>query len=313
MRLVFMGTPLFSRIILDALLASRHDVVGVYSQPPRPAGRGHRLQKSPVHERALEVGLPVSTPLHFKDPDTQKAFTDLKADIAVVAAYGLILPSSILQAYPYGCVNVHTSLLPRWRGAAPIQRAILSGDSETGVTLIQMDAGLDTGDMLLQEKVPLLPSTTAVSLDKQLAHLGGEMIKKTLDALESGEARPVPQPAEGVTYAQKLTKEEGLLDWHQPAAYLDRQVRALNPWPGTYFLRNGERYRVKKATLVILPDGDQQAQEPGTVLDRTLTIQCGEQALRLDEIQKPGRGSLKTQDFLNGTPIDIGTSINDEA
>lgn len=314
MRLIFMGTPDFSSIILEALLSSAHEVVAVYSQPPRPAGRGHRLQKSPVHEKALEADIPVFTPVQLKGQAEQEAFAELEADIAVVAAYGLILPNEILQAPHYGCINVHTSLLPRWRGAAPIQRSLLAGDKETGVTIIQMDAGLDTGDIFLQEKLPIFSETTALSLDKDLAFLGAKLSLRTLDALEVGKAEKVTQPKDGVTYAEKLRKEEGLLDWGQDADFLDRQIRALNPWPGTYFLRDGERYRVKKAQLVKGDElkGDSSLQ-PGTVLDDHLTIQCGQGKLRLEEVQKPGRSSMKTRDFLNGTPIKVGSVIGESS
>ena len=308
MRLIFMGTPVFAQTVLEALITSHHRVVGVYSQPPRPSGRGHRLQKSPVHARALDAGLEVFTPQSLKSEEEQKKIFDLRPDAIIVAAYGLILPSGVLGLPPYGCLNIHTSLLPRWRGAAPIQRSILAGDTQTGVTIMQMDKGLDTGDILLQEKIPITPHTTATALDNSLALIGSRLCLEALKHAEENKLEPRPQPEIGITYAEKLTKADGLLDWAQTADFLDRQIRALTPWPGTYFIRDEQRYSVKKAQ-VISEVTIGQGQKPGTVLDDQLTIQCGEGALRLLHLQKPGRAVMTARDFLNGTPIKTGSLI----
>jgi methionyl-tRNA formyltransferase len=234
LRLVFMGSPVFSVAILDALAAAGHAVVACYAQPPKPAGRGHKVQPCPVHAHAERLGIPVRTPKSLRAADVQAEFRDLAADVAVVAAYGLILPRPILEAPRLGCVNVHASLLPRWRGAAPIQRAILAGDGQTGVTIMQMDEGLDTGAMLLAEAVPIAPDTTAPSLHDALSALGARLVVAALDGLAAGTLQAVPQPADGVTYAAKLDRAEARIDWRSEAAAVDRAVRALNPWPGTF-------------------------------------------------------------------------------
>lgn len=309
MRLVFMGTPVFAQSILQSLIESPHTLVGVYSQPPRPAGRGRRLQKSPVHELALLHDLEVFTPQSLKNPEEHQKLACLRPDVAIVAAYGLILPQAILDIPLHGCLNVHTSLLPRWRGAAPIQRAILAGDTQTGVTLMQMDKGLDTGDILRQETVALTQTTTAPDLEATLACLGARLTLKVLQDLEEGRLKATVQPSTGVTYAEKLSKTEGLLNWDHPATLLDRQIRALTPWPGTYFIRDTLAYRVKNAKLV--DPLSTSGHPPGTVLDEHLTIQCGEGTLRLLELQKPGRAATSAKDFLNGNPIQVGTPIGD--
>ncbi|MBI3445842.1 MAG: methionyl-tRNA formyltransferase [Magnetospirillum sp.] len=304
MKLVFMGTPDFSVPILESLLEAGHQVVCVYSQPPRPAGRGHKEQPTPVHAFAQARGLPVRTPKSLKSPEAQAEFAALGADMAVVAAYGLILPQAVLDAPRLGCLNVHASLLPRWRGAAPIQRALLAGDAETGVTIMQMDAGLDTGAMLLRESILLAPDTNASWLHDMLAAMGARMIVEAVARLEEDEPLPAtPQPTEGVTYAHKLAKDEGLLDWSLPAAQLERKVRALNPWPGVWFEMGGERIKVLDAAL--LPgDG-----APGTVLDDQLTIACGKFALRPLKVQRAGKGVLTTGEMLRGHAIPKGTVL----
>jgi methionyl-tRNA formyltransferase len=249
MRVAFMGTPPFAARALEALIAAGHEIAAVYTQPPRPAGRGHKLIKSAVHTLADSHGLEVRTPERLKSADVQAAFAALGLDVAVVAAYGLILPKAILDAPTHGCIYIHGSLLPRWRGAAPVQRAILAGDSETGITIMRMDAGLDTGPMLLKRAVSIGGRTTAAGLMGDLAALGAPMIVEALRLLELGELTETPQPAGGVTYASKLDRAEGLIDWAEPAAILDRKARALNPWPGTVFTARGERIKLLEASI----------------------------------------------------------------
>lgn len=304
LRLAFMGTPDFSVGILDALVAAGHQVVCVYSQPPRPAGRGQQLQASPVHRRAEALGIEVRTPKSLRKAEEQAAFAALNLDCAIVAAYGLILPQAVLDAPRLGCVNVHASLLPRWRGAAPIQRSILAGDGETGVTIMQMDAGLDTGAMLLKETLPITPRMNAADLHDALAAMGAGLMVQALPGIADGSLTPVPQPDEGVTYAAKLSKEEGRLDLTRPATDLDRQVRGLYPWPGTWIdLANGEKLKVLEVEPV---DG---AGEPGTLLDGAPTLACGQGALRLLRVQRPGRGPVDGPAFLRGYPHQIGGKL----
>src|SRR5437762_11861331 len=242
-----MGTPEFAATILTGLIAAGHRLRAGYTQPPRPAGRGHRTQPSPVQKLAESHGLPVRCPVSLRDAATQDEFTTLETDAAVVAAYGLILPPPVLAAPRLGCLNVHASLLPRWRGAAPIQRAILAGDRETGITIMQMDEGLDTGPILLQQAIPILPDTTAGELTEQLATLGARLMIEALDGIVAGRLAPRPQPSDGVTYAAKLQRAEARFDWRPPADALERQVRAFDPWPGAWFEAGGERIRVLRA------------------------------------------------------------------
>jgi methionyl-tRNA formyltransferase len=305
MRLAFLGSPDFAVPTLRALVAAGHEVAMVYAQPPRPAGRGYRATPCPVHRAALELGLPVRTPARLRrDTAEHAAFAALDLDAAVVAAYGLILPKPMLQAPRRGCLNVHASLLPRWRGAAPIQAAILAGDAETGVTIMRMDEGLDTGPMLLREAVPIGPRATAQELHDRLAELGARLVLRAL----AEDPPPVPQPEEGATYAPKLSKAEGRLDWTQDAAALDRRVRALNPWPGTFFEHAGTTIRVLAAEPI--EDGAGGAR-PGTVLDGVpLRIACGGgTALRLTRLQRPGRAPLPVAEFLRGYPLPPGTVL----
>jgi methionyl-tRNA formyltransferase len=303
--LVFMGTPEFAATILDALIAAGHHIAAVYTQPPRPAGRGHRLQPSPVQALAEAHGLPVRSPTSLRSLGAQQEFGALDADAAVVAAYGLILPKPILNAPRHCCLNVHASLLPRWRGAAPIQRAILAGDPETGVTIMQMDEGLDTGPILLQQAIPIGPKTTAGALTDALAALGARLMLEALDEVAAGRLAPRPQPVEDVTYAPKLKREESRLDWRLPAAHLERQVRAFDPWPGAFFFARDERIRV------LLAEAEPQAVNapPGTVLDARLRVACGEGALRPLRLQRPGRAALDAAEFLRGFPIPAGTLL----
>ncbi len=300
MRVVFMGTPEFAVPTLHALIAAGHEVVAVYSQPPRPAGRGKKLQPSPVHLAAQAAGIAVHTPISLKGADEQATFAAHRADVAVVAAYGLILPQAVLDAPRHGCLNVHGSILPRWRGAAPVQRAILAGDDETGVTIMQMERGLDTGPMRAAVRTPV-DRKTAGALTAELAALGaGAMIDVLADL--PGHP-PVVQPDHGVTYAAKIDKAESRLDFTQPAAVVERSVRAFAPAPGAFFELDGERYRVLAAEAVA-GDGD-----PGTVIDAALTIACGAGALRPSLVQRAGRPAMDTPALLRGRAIAAGTRL----
>ncbi|MEW5726205.1 MAG: methionyl-tRNA formyltransferase [Pseudomonadota bacterium] len=301
MRLAFMGTPDFSVPILAALLDAGHDVAAVYSQPPRPAGRGHKEQPTPVHAFASSRGLEVRTPKSLKSADEQQAFRELGLDAAVVAAYGLILPKAILEAPRRGCLNVHASILPRWRGAAPIQRAILAGDAVTGVTIMQMDEGLDTGAMLLVEETPITAATTAQSLHDTLSAMGARMIVDALARLDALEPRP--QPGDGVTYAHKLAKDEGRVDWTRPAAEIERQVRGLNPWPGVWCELGGERLKVLEVAAVA------GSGTPGATLDDALTVACGDGALRLIRVQRAGKAPMAAAEMLRGLAVPKGTVL----
>lgn len=301
MRIIFMGTPEFAVPTLDALVEAGHDVVAAYSQPPRAGGRrGKALTPSPVHARAQALGIEVRTPLSFrKDPDAVAAFAALEADVAVVAAYGLILPVSVLEAPRLGCMNVHASLLPRWRGAAPIQRAILAGDAETGVGIMQMEAGLDTGPVRLEGRTPVA-GKTAGELTDELAAMGARLM---VQVLADPDAYPsVEQAEDGVTYASKIDKAETRLDFAQDAEAVARQVLAFNP-PGAFFEAAGERVRVLAADIV---EGGGSA---GVVLDDALTIACGTGAIRPTSVQRAGRGVMTTAELLNGFPIPAGTQL----
>lgn len=303
LRVIFMGTPDFAVPSLAALIGAGHDVVGVYSQPPRPAGRGHREQLSPVHAFAAQRGLLVRTPARLKDPAEHRAFAELAADVAVVAAYGLILPKPILDAPRLGCVNVHASLLPRWRGAAPIQRAILAGDAESGVTIMGMEEGLDTGPMWLIGRAPISARTTGASLHDGLSRLGGELIVPALAGIADRRLSPIPQPADGVTYAKKLERDEGRMDWSRPAVELERQVRAFAPWPGAWFEHRGERIKVLESVMTT----GQGA--PGTIIDDGLAVACGAGALRLSSVQRAGKAAMAAEAFLRGYALPKGTRL----
>ena len=305
LRLAFLGTPDFAVPGLSALIEAGHDVCCVYCQPPRPAGRGHKPRPSPVQAFAQTHGLSVRTSASLKDAATQADFAALEADAAVVIAYGLMLPPAVLDAPRFGCVNIHASLLPRWRGAAPIQRAMLAGDAETGISIMRMDAGLDTGPVLLTEALPIAAAATAQSLHDDLATLGARLIVEALDGLADGSLRATPQPEAGVTYARKLTRADGRLDWTKPAAELERQVRALTPWPGTWFRADGMEIKVLAADIVAA-GGDAA---PGTVCDDRLTVVCGEDALRLLKVQRPGRAATEAGAFLRGFDLPAGTVL----
>lgn len=301
MRLIFMGTPDFAVPTLNALVDAGHDVVAVYSQPPRPANRGKKLTPSAVHARAEQLGLEVRTPVSLKSSEEQAAFAALNADAAIVAAYGLLLPQPILDAPKYGCLNVHGSLLPRWRGAAPVQRAILAGDAETGVMVMQMEAGLDTGPVRAKARTPI-DRKTAGELTAELSELGAKLIVQVLANIESHPA--VAQPEEGVTYARKIDKSEARLDFSQSAEALERQIRAFNPLPGAFFEFKGERYRILAADIA------EAVGESGTVVDDQLTIACATGAIRPNIIQRAGKPVMPLADFLRGNAIRVGTLLS---
>lgn len=313
LRLVFMGSPDFSVPALDALLAAGHDIACVYSQPPRPAGRGQKEKKCAVHAFAEGKGLEVRTPATLKAPEDQSVFAELKADAAVVVAYGLILPAAVIEAPRLGCLNVHASLLPRWRGAAPIQRAIMEGDTVSGVTIMQIEEGLDTGDILMTGTIPITPETTGETLHDLLADQGASLMVAALEGLAAGTLTPVPQPDDGVTYAAKLTRDEGRLDWQRPAAELERKVRALNPWPGTWFEHDGGRIKVLKTEIAEGQEdqlsGTVPGTLPGTLVDDTLTVACGEGVLRLLKVKREGKKSQDAAAFVRGYPMPSGTKV----
>ncbi|SCA55642.1 10-formyltetrahydrofolate:L-methionyl-tRNA(fMet) N-formyltransferase [Candidatus Terasakiella magnetica] len=305
MRLIFMGTPDFSVPILAALIDAGHEVVCVYSQPPRKSGRGQKVNLTPVHAYAESQGIEVRTPLNLKSEEDRQAFADLNADCAIVAAYGLILPKVILDAPKYGCLNAHASILPRWRGAAPIQRAIEAGDDVSGVTIMQMDVGLDTGDMLLVQPVPITPETTGESLHDSLSMESAQLTLEALRAVEGGFAKPQAQPEEGVTYAKKLEKGESQIDWSQNALEIDRKIRAFTPWPGTWFAKGKDRIKVIEAEIVDM-DG-----EAGTRLDtHGLVIACAKGALKLTRVQRSGKGATDAESFLRGFDIALGEKLD---
>jgi methionyl-tRNA formyltransferase len=303
LRLAFMGSPDFSVPALRALHEAGHEIAAVYCQPPRPAGRGQKETPCPVHRAALNLGLPVRTPARVrKDVAEHEAFASLGLDVAVVAAYGLILPRPMLDAPRRGCLNIHASLLPRWRGAGPIQAAILAGDAESGITIMRMEEGLDTGPMLLRAAVTIGPRTTTPELHDSLAALGGPLVLRAL----AEDPAPVPQPEDGVTYAPKLGKEDGRLDWTQDAAALDRRIRALNPWPGTFFRHGEDTIRILSAEP---EDAPATAAAPGTVLDGAPRVACGRGVLRLTRLQRAGRGAMPAGDFLRGYPLPPGSIL----
>ena len=301
MRIIFMGTPDFSVPILEALVDAGHDVVAVYSQPPRPAGRGKKDRPSPVQSKAEALGLTVRYPISVRTDEALAEFQALNADIAVVVAYGLILPQSILDAPKRGCLNIHASLLPRWRGAAPIHRAIMAGDGETGVCIMQMEAGLDTGPVLSRHTVSIGESETTQQLHDRLSDIGATAIVDALAQLDQLDAQP--QPDDGVTYAAKIEKSEAAIDWSKPAIEVDRLVRGLSPFPGAWFEMNGTRVKVLGSTLV------EHSGTAGCVLDDELTVACGEGAIRLTKLQRAGKSAQDAEQFLNGWPLPAGTQL----
>lgn len=298
MKVVFMGTPDFAVPVLEKL-AEKHQVVCVYTQPPRPAGKGYKLTPSPVHQKAEEFGISVRTPVSLRKSEEQQAFADLQADVAVVCAYGLILPQAILDAPKKGCINIHASLLPRWRGAAPIQRAIQAGDTQSGVTIMQMDAGLDTGDMLLVETCPIQSDTTAQMLHDTLSEMGARLIIQALDL----DLKPIVQPTEGITYAEKIQKSEALINWNLSATQICRNIMAFNPYPTAYTLYKGER--IKIFTAVAMDEiTDKSA---GTILDEDLKIACGNgTVLKVLTLQRAGKKMMSASDFMKGNSLTVG-------
>lgn len=301
MRIVFMGTPDFAVPALVALAEAGHEVLAVYSQPPRRAGRGKQLQPSPVHREAGARGIEVRHPLSLKGAEEQAAFAALGADIAIVAAYGLILPQAVLDAPKHGCLNIHASLLPRWRGAAPIQRAILAGDEETGICIMRMEAGLDTGPVLAMARTPI-DRKTAGDLTDELAQTGGRLMVEVLADLTA--FAEVPQPEDGVTYAKKIDKAESRLDFSQDAGAVERQVRAFAPSPGAFFELDGERYRVLSA------EGSTHTGPAGITLDDRLTIGCGSGAIRPVTIQRAGKPAMEADALLRGRTVPAGTRLS---
>ena len=304
MKVVFMGTPDFSVPVLDALVEAGHEVVCVYCQPPRPAGRGKKDRPTPVHARAEALGLPVRHPVSLKGEAEQAEFAALGADIAVVVAYGLILPQAILDAPTKGCLNIHASLLPRWRGAAPIHRAIMSGDAATGICIMQMETGLDTGPVLLRKETPIGETETTDHLHDRLSTMGADCIVEALSALET--LTPEVQPEDGVTYASKIDKAEAAVDWAKPAIEISRQIRGLATFPGAWTTHKGERIKLLGAELA---EGQGDA---GTVIGPALTVACAEGAVRITKAQRAGKGAQDIDTFLRGWPIETGEKLGSE-
>ena len=302
MKLVFMGTPKFSVPALKALDQSKHQICAVYSQPPRPSGRGKKLNFSDVHKEALDLGLTVHTPRNFKSEKDQKIFRELEADIAIVVAYGLILPSQILSSPKFGCVNIHASLLPRWRGAAPIQRAIMEGDDETGICIMKMDNGLDTGPVLSSRKIQIKENDTAKILSERLSLLGSNLIVEVLDNLPDYKVQM--QSTHGITYASKIHKSEAKIDWSLPAQTIDRKIRALSPFPGAWTEINGERVKLLASKVV------DEEHEAGMVLDTGFSIACGQKAIEITEAQRPGKSAQKSDVFLRGFRLQKGRKLD---
>ena len=302
MRVIFMGTPDFSVPVLDALVLAGHEISAVYCQPPRPAGRGKKDRPSPVQQRAEALGLLVRHPVSLKTAEAQAEFAALGADVAVVVAYGLILPQAVLDAPKSGCLNIHASLLPRWRGAAPIHRAIMAGDVETGVCIMQMEAGLDTGPVLLRAATPIRTTETTIELHDRLSAMGAELIVEALRHLP--DLQPEPQPEEGVTYASKIDKAEARIDWSRPATEVDRQIRGLSPFPGAWFDLDGTRVKVLASKLA---EGEGAA---GEVLDDALRVACGEGAVQLIRLQRAGKAAQDAQTFQRGAQIAAGTILS---
>jgi methionyl-tRNA formyltransferase len=304
MRIVFMGTPDFSVPVLDALIAAGHEIACVYCQPPRPAGRGKKDRPTPVDARAAELGLPVRHPRSLRSPEEQAGFAALKADVAVVVAYGLILPQAVLDAPRLGCLNIHASLLPRWRGAAPIHRAIMAGDRTTGVCIMQMDAGLDTGPVLKRAEISIGEEETTAGLHDRLSALGAQEIVAALDQLEA--LSPVPQPETGVSYAAKIEKSEARVDWTRPADEVDRLIRGLSPFPGAWTMSGETRIKLLASRI-----GAGQG-APGEILLHPFRVACGDGAVELLRLQRAGKGAQDAEDFLNGWPLKEGSILGGE-
>jgi len=303
LRLIFMGTPDFAVPTLIELAAAGHDIAAVYTRAAKPAGRGMGLQITPIEREACRLSIPVFTPRTLKNEPEQAQFRGHEADAAVVIAYGLILPKPILEAPRLGCFNVHASLLPRWRGAAPINRAVMAGDKQTGITIMQMDEGLDTGAMALAERTPIEADDTAGDLHYVLARVGAGLMTRALVAAERCSLQLTPQPEQGVTYAEKILKSETRIDWSRPAAAVHDHIRGLSPWPGAWFEHEGVRVKVLRSTLA------QGGSEPGTVLDDRLTIACGDGTVRLVLVQRAGKQPMSADEFLRGARMGRGTRL----
>lgn len=308
-RLIFMGTPAFAVPALEALVCAGHQVVAVYSQPPRPAGRGERIQKSPVHAWADSKGLRVLTPSTLNTLEAKQIFYDHRSTMAVVVAYGLLLPREILKVPQKGCMNIHGSLLPRWRGASPIQRAIEAGDPHSGITFMHMDEGMDTGPILAQYSFPLEVQETAQTLHDRLSNLGASKVTEVLEAFINGEIMAVPQPTFGVTHAPKLQRHESQVRWEEDAQVIERKIRAFTPWPGMFFYLKGKRVKLLKAEVVSFHGTSHET--PGTVVDSPLVVACGQGALKITHLQREGKQAMNAQDFLRGSPLCLGTLLQD--
>ena len=307
LRLIFMGTPDFAVPTLAQLAAAGHEIVAAYTRAAKPAGRGMAMQPTPVEHEARRLGIPVLTPKALRDEPVEAGFRAHRADIAVVVAYGLILPKAVLDAPKFGCFNVHASLLPRWRGAAPINRAIMAGDAESGVTTMKMDEGLDTGAIAMTDRIAISPDMTAGELHDALARLGGDLMTRALVALERGSLTLTPQPQDGVTYAEKITNTETRIDWAKPWNEVHNHIRGLSPFPGAWFARGGVRVKALRSTK-----GEGQINlnaVPGTALDDKLTIACGTGAVRLTQVQRAGKQPMSAEDFLRGTPLKAGVKV----
>jgi len=305
LRLIFMGTPDFAVPTLLALEAAGHEIIAVYTRAAKPGGRrGLELMPSPVEREAKRLGAPVRTPANFKSAETLAEFAAFKADAAVVVAYGIILPKAVLDSPRLGCFNVHASLLPRWRGAAPINRAVMAGDQESGVTIMQMDEGLDTGAMAVAERMPIAPSMTAGDLHDVLARLGADLMLRALAAAERGTLSPKPQPESGVTYAAKISKDETRIDWWKPANEVHNHIRGLSPFPGAWFELGGVRVKALRSAL------GEGSDKSGTALDDKLTIACGKGVVRLIQVQRAGGKAMTAEEFLRGTAVARGTAVS---
>ena len=303
LRLAVMGTTGFVLPSLEALLGAGHEIAAVYTQPPRPAGRGQQLRRTPVHEAAEQLGLPVRTPRTLKDAEAQAEFAELAPDLAVVGAYGLLLPQPVLEAPRLGCVNLHASLLPRWRGAAPIERAILAGDTETGISIFRMEEGLDIGPVYATQPLPICPTTTSAQLHERLAALAAEMVPSVVQGIAVGALAAVPQPEAGVTYARKLARDEGRLSFAEPAELVERRLRALNPAPGCWCEARGERLSLLAGRVVAASDA------PGTVIALPLTIACGSGAVAITQVQRAGRRPMSAEELQRGFALPLGTVL----
>ncbi len=303
LRLIFMGTPDFAVPTLIELAARGHEIVAAYARAPKPAGRGMDVQHTPVEREALRLALPIFTPKTLKDSGAEQTFRAHNADAAIVVAYGLILPKAVLDAPQLGCFNVHASLLPRWRGAAPINRAIMAGDRESGVTIMKMDEGLDTGAMAMADRIPIGADMTAGELHGALSRLGADLMLRTLAAAERGSLSLTPQPAAGVTYAEKISKNETRIDWTKPWKHVHDHIRGLSPFPGAWFEFDGVRVKVLRSTK------GEGAGAQGTVLGKKLTIACGDGAVQLVQVQRAGKQPMSAEEFLRGTPMKTGTRV----